>query len=192
MADPTTYHPEYQGNTSCLLERPLTKIEHSGRSTPLPADAPPSVQSISSARKQVRAQNQKHRLFPTVDYSARVSHFDPKSEYRDFRGFFILFWIGLGTMVLTTVLRNIKDTGYPLRVHVWALLTANTLQIGISDLVMIGSTTLSLPLQKIFRNSKGWLRWENCGMPIQALYQAGWIILWVKYAKSTHIYTPPF
>ncbi len=170
----------------------MADTRNSGRSTPLPPDAPPSVQSISSARKQIRAQNQKHRLFPTVDYSARVSHFDPKSEYRDFRGFFVLFWIGLGIMVLTTVLRNIKDTGYPLRVRVWALLTANTWQLAISDLIMVGSTTLSLPLQIIFRSSKGWLRWENCGMPIQALYQAAWIVLWVKYAKSTQLYTLPF
>lgn len=120
-----------------------------------------------------------------MDYSARVSHFDPKSEYRDFRGFFVLFWIGLGIMVLTTVLRNIKDTGYPLRVRVWALLSANTWQLGISDLAMVGSTSLSLPLQRIFRKSKGWLRWENGGMLIQALYQIGWIVLWVKYARST-------
>ena len=87
-------------------------------------------------------------------------------------------------MVLTTVLRNIKDTGYPLRVRVWALLTANTWQLGLSDLIMVGSTTLSLPLQLIFRNSKGWLRWENCGMPIQAVYQIAWIVLWVKYVTS--------
>ena len=183
----TTRHPGSQGEASRRIEENLTETGDSGRSTPLPADAPPSVQSISSARKQIRAQNQKHRLFPTVDYSARVSHFDPKSEYKDFRGFFVLFWIGLGIMVLTTVLRNIKDTGYPLRVRVWALLTANTWQLAISDLAMVASTALSMLLQKVFRNSKGLLRWENFGMPLQALYQGGWTILWVKYVKSFYI-----
>ena len=160
-------------------KRTSTDSQRSGRSTPLPPDAPPSVKSISSARKHMRAQ-QKHRLFPTIDYAARVSHFDPKSDYRDFRGFFVLFWIGLAIMVLTTMLRNIKDTGYPLRVRVWALLTANTWQLGFSDLVMVGSTWLCLPLQRIFRRNIGWLRWKNCGIAIQSVFQVAWLALWVK------------
>ena len=119
-------------------------------------------------------------MFPTVEYAARVSHFDPRSEYRDFRGFFVLFWIGLAIMVFTTVLRNIKDTGYPLRHQIWDLLTTRTWELGLSDGAMVASTALSLPLQKLFRRSKGWLRWENCGMPIQSLFQIGWLVLWVK------------
>lgn len=130
-------------------------------------------------RKQVRAQ-QKQRLFPTIDYAARVSHFDPKSDYRDFRGFFVLFWIGLAIMVLTTMLRNIKDTGYPLRVQVWAVLTANTWQLGLSDIVMVGSTGLCLPMQLLFRRSNGWMRWKNCGVLIQSVFQLAWLVLWVK------------
>ncbi|MCJ1399527.1 hypothetical protein MMC11_002729 [Xylographa trunciseda] len=152
----------------------------SGRSTPLPADAPPSLQSISSARKQIRAQ-QKHRMFPTVDYFARVSHFDPKSEYRDFQGFFVLFWIGLAIMVMTTMLRNIKDTGLPLRVRPWQLLTANTWQLALSDGVMVLSTGLSIPLQKFFRRSNGVFRWSKLGMPIHSIYQAAWLVLWVNW-----------
>ncbi|KKY20992.1 putative sterol o-acyltransferase [Phaeomoniella chlamydospora] len=89
----------------------------SGRSTPIPADAPPSVQSLSSAKKQARAQA-KHRIFHTINYTPRVSHFDRTSEYNDFRGFFVLFWVSLFILVLTTGLRNIKETGHPLRI-VW-------------------------------------------------------------------------
>lgn len=152
----------------------------SGRSTPLPEDAPPSAQSISSARKQVRAQ-QKHRMFPTVEYAARVSHFDPRSEYRDFRGFFVLFWIGLAIMVITTMLRNIKDTGYPLRHHMFDLLTTKTWELALSDGAMVLSTGVSVPFQMLCRRSKGWLRWENLGMPIQSVFQLGWLVLWVNW-----------
>lgn len=152
----------------------------SGRSTPLPEDAPPSAQSISSARKQVRAQ-QKHRMFPTVEYAARVSHFDPRSEYRDFRGFFVLFWIGLAIMVITTMLRNIKDTGYPLRHQMFDLLTTKTWELGLSDGAMVLSTGASVPFQMLCRKSKGWLRWENLGMPIQSVFQLGWLVLWVNW-----------
>ena len=122
-------------------------------------------------------------MFPTIDYSARVSHFDPKSDYKDFRGFFVLFWVGLAIMVITTMLRNIKDTGYPLRVQVWSLLTANTWQLALSDIIMVASTGISLPLQKVFRQSKGWLRWENGGMPVQSIFQAAWTIAMVKSVR---------
>lgn len=119
-------------------------------------------------------------MFPTIDYSARVSHFDPRSEYKDFRGFFVLFWVGLAIMVITTMLRNIKDTGYPLRVHVWSLLTENVKQLFFADLAMVASTSLSLPLHKAFRSSKGWLRWEKGGMAIQSMFQAAWLVFWIK------------
>ena len=165
----------------CSSRRPCS-ILASGRSTPLPEDAPPSALSISSARKQIRAQ-QKHRMFPTVEYAARLSHFDPRSEYRDFRGFFVLFWIGLAIMVITTMLRNIKDTGYPLRHHMFDLLTTKTWELGLSDAAMVLSTGVSVPFQMLCRKSKGWLRWENLGMPIQSIFQIGWLVLWVKYAR---------
>ncbi|KAL8699752.1 MAG: hypothetical protein Q9201_005819 [Fulgogasparrea decipioides] len=161
------------------LDLPASEVS-SGRSTPLPPDAPPSALSISSARKQVRAQ-QKHRLFPTIDYAARVSHFDPKSEYRDFRGFFVLFWIGLAIMVNTSMLRNIKDTGFPFRVNVWALLTERVWQLALADGVMIATTALSLPLHRMFRSSKGWLWWENRGMAVQSVFQVLWLILWINW-----------
>src|SRR5271155_4409435 len=152
----------------------------SGRSTPIPQDAPPSVHSISSARKQARAQA-KQRMFHTINYEPRLSHFDPHSDYRDFRGFFILFWISLSIMVITTVLRNIKDTGYPLRVQMWKLLSANVIQLGLSDLAMVVSTGMSLPFQRLFRKSRGALQWRTGGCWIQSVFQITWLALWVQW-----------
>ncbi|KAI9679867.1 MAG: hypothetical protein M1817_004881 [Caeruleum heppii] len=149
----------------------------SGRSTPLPPDAPPSQRSISYVRRQVRAQPK--RLFPTIDYAARVSHFDRNSDYRDFRGFFSLFWIGLAIMVITTMLRNVKDTGHPLRRQIWSLLTEKVWQLGLSDLAMVASTGVSLPLQLWVRRNG--LRWSRGGMAIQSLYQLAWLVFWVAW-----------
>ncbi|KIV88041.1 hypothetical protein PV10_08971 [Exophiala mesophila] len=152
----------------------------SGRSTPVPQDAPPSVQSISSARKHARAQA-KHRLFHTINYTPRVSHFDPRSEYRDFRGFFVLFWISLSIMVITTGLRNIKETGHPLRVQVYTILSRNVLSLGLSDAAMVGTTALSLAIQKLVRGQTGLLRWRRAGIWIQSIFQLFWLILWVEW-----------
>ncbi|CRK26302.1 hypothetical protein BN1708_014468 [Verticillium longisporum] len=117
---------------SALAESGMT----SGRSTPVPADAPPSVKSISSAKKTARAE-QRRRIFPTIEYASRVSHFDPNSDYRDFHGFFNLFWIGLAIMAITTMLRNIKDTGHPMRVQIWYLFTIKTWHLAIADFLMV-------------------------------------------------------
>jgi sterol O-acyltransferase len=83
-------------------------------------------------------------------------------------------------MVVTTVLRNIKDTGYPLRVKVWSLLTANVWQLAVSDLAMVLSSAFALPLQKLTRKPGNLLRWYRTGIFIQSLYQIGWLTLWIK------------
>ncbi len=175
------------GNISGQTRCDLPAIEliqaniNSGRSTPVPADAPPSVQSISSARKQLRAE-QRRRLFPTIEYASRVSHFDPNSDYREFQGFFILFWIALTIMAITTMLRNIKDTGYPMRVQIWQLFTVKVWELALADGLMVLSTAVSLPLHRLFRSQLGnmlGLRWQGGGMALQSMYQMVWFAFWV-------------
>ncbi|KAF2875498.1 MBOAT, membrane-bound O-acyltransferase family-domain-containing protein [Massariosphaeria phaeospora] len=152
----------------------------SGRTTPIPADAPPSVQASSSARRQIRAQ-QKRRIFPTVEYIDRVSHFDPDSDYRDFHGFFVLFWIGLAIMVITAGLRTYKETGYLVKMRQWDLFTEKIWELGLSDGAMVGSTAVSLPLHKLYMNSRGPFRWSKLGMAIQSIYQAVWLAFWTSF-----------
>ncbi|CAM1502782.1 Fc.00g075580.m01.CDS01 [Cosmosporella sp. VM-42] len=152
----------------------------SGRSTPVPENAPPSVKSLSTARKQVRAE-QRRRLFPTIEFASRVSHFDPESDYRDFHGFFNLFWIGLAIMGITSMLRNMKDTGFPLRFQIWSLFTVKLWHLGIADGLMVASTALTLPLHRIVRRAapESTWTWKNGGMAIQSIYQVAWLSLWV-------------
>lgn len=152
----------------------------SGRSTPIPVDAPPSVFSLSSARKQVRAE-QRRRIFPTIEFASRVSHFDPNSDYRDFHGFFNLFWIGLAIMAITTMLRNIKDTGSPLRVQIWGLFTVKLWHLAIADFMMVVTTAVCLPLHRIFRAAPvgGALTWHKGGMAIMSIYQVIWLAIWI-------------
>ncbi|KAK4203075.1 MBOAT, membrane-bound O-acyltransferase family-domain-containing protein [Triangularia verruculosa] len=152
----------------------------SGRSTPVPPDAPQSVKALSSARKQVRAE-QRRRLFPTIEFASRVSHFDPNSDYRDFHGFFNLFWIGLAIMAVTTMLRNVKDTGYPMRVQIWGLFTVKLWHLAIADFLMVATTAVTLPLQKIFRDAPAGsaLTWAKGGTAIMSIYQVLWLALWI-------------
>ncbi|KAI3325177.1 MBOAT-domain-containing protein [Xylariaceae sp. AK1471] len=150
----------------------------SGRSTPVPENAPASTKALSSARKQVRAE-QRRRIFPTIEFASRVSHFDPESDYRDFHGFFNLFWIGLAIMGITTMLRNYKDTGYPLRVQIWGLFTVKLWHLAIAEFLMVASTSVSLPLHKLFRKSRGSWTWNQGGIAAQSIYQVAWLAFWI-------------
>ncbi|KAK1760654.1 hypothetical protein QBC47DRAFT_11454 [Echria macrotheca] len=170
---------ELNGN----LEVPGTGLNTgttSGRSTPIPQDAPPSVLSLSTARKQVRAE-QRRRIFPTIEFASRVSHFDPNSDYRDFHGFFTLFWIGLAIMAITSMLRNIKDTGYPMRVQIWGLFTVKLWHLAVADFMMVASTAVSLPMQKLFRSvpANSPLSWSKGGVVFMSLYQVAWLSFWI-------------
>ncbi|KAI1493256.1 sterol o-acyltransferase-like protein [Biscogniauxia mediterranea] len=158
----------------------------SGRSTPIPENAPASTKALSSARKQVRAEQRQRRIFPTVEFASRVSHFDPESDYRDFHGFFNLFWIGLAIMGVTTMLRNYKDTGYPLRVQIWTLFTVKLWHLAVADFCMAASTMVSVPLHKLFKNSRGALEWQRGGMAIQSIYQVVWLAFWIAVPFALH------
>jgi sterol O-acyltransferase len=79
-------------------------------------------------------------------------------------------------MAITTMLRNIKDTGYPMRVEIWQLFTVKVWELAVADGFMVVSTAISLPLHRLFRSR---LQWAGTGMAIQSVYQAVWLAFWV-------------
>ncbi|KAJ0108062.1 hypothetical protein J7T55_007181 [Diaporthe amygdali] len=157
-----------------------TTGQTSGRSTPVPADALPSVKVLSSARRQARAE-QRRRIFPTIEFASRVSHLDPNSDYRDFHGFFNLFWVGLFILGITSMLRNLKETGWPFRVQIWTLFTIKWWHLGLVDFAMVASASLVFPLQLYVRKQKAGssMAWAKGGMALQSIYQVGWMAFWV-------------
>jgi len=92
----------------------------------------------------------------------------------------VLFWIGLAIMVISTMLRNLKETGYPLSIRQWGLFTENVWELGLSDGAMVASAALSLPLHKLYSNSSRIFRWSRLGMVIQSIFQAVWLAFWVE------------
>lgn len=82
-------------------------------------------------------------------------------------------------MGITTMLRNYKDTGYPLRVQIWGLFTVKLWHLAIAEFLMVGGTALSLPLHRLFRKSRGSLTWNKGGMAVQSIYQVVWLAFWI-------------
>ncbi|ATY63677.1 sterol o-acyltransferase (APE2) [Cordyceps militaris] len=157
----------------------------SGTSTPVPENAPPSNKALSSARKTLRAEQRSiihhRRIFPTTDFASRLSHLDPDSDHRDFHGFFNLFWIGLAIMGLTTMLRHMKDTGYPFTFEIWSLFTVKLWHLAAADFLMVATTAVALPLHRAVRAAPqdGCWTWRRGGVAVQSLYQVAWLAFWV-------------
>lgn len=84
-------------------------------------------------------------------------------------------------MAFTSMLRNIKDTGYPMRVQIWTLFTVKLWHLGLVDFAMVASASGVLPLQKAVRKtaaaSSG--TWARGGMALQSLYQVVWLAFWI-------------
>jgi len=158
---------------------PPNGVVVSERSTPAPPDdAPPSVKATSAARRELR---RTRRMFPSVEYTSRVSYFDPRSDYGNFRGFFVLFWVGLAIMVITAVLRNLRNTGNLLSFKQWPLFTENIWELAIIDLLMCTSTAVDIPLHILYKKSQGIMRWNAGGMLVQSFVQAGWLAVWISW-----------
>ncbi|KAL6157715.1 Sterol O-acyltransferase 2 (Sterol-ester synthase 2) [Exserohilum turcicum] len=83
-------------------------------------------------------------------------------------------------MVLTTMLRNLTETGHPFQIRQMVLFREKVVELGLVDCVMVCSTIPSLPLQRLFLQDK-LLRWNTYGMAIQSLYQAIWLAFWTTY-----------
>ena len=84
-------------------------------------------------------------------------------------------------MVITTCLRNIKETGLPVRARPWQLFTVKAWQLGLSDFAMVASTGIVLPMQLLFRKSTGILRWSRLGMPLHIVFEAFWFATWINW-----------
>lgn len=161
---------------------PSSPIDRTPSGTPGPPDdAPPSVKVTSEVRRELRRKT-RNRMFPTVEYESRVSYFDPRSDYSNFRGFFVLFWIGLGILAFTTMLRSLKETGTLLNIKQWPLFTQNIWELAICDLLMCVTIGIDLPLQLFFKAQRnGPLAWRNTGKYIQIAVQFIWMVLWITW-----------
>jgi sterol O-acyltransferase len=84
-------------------------------------------------------------------------------------------------MVITTMLRSLKETGYPLQIRQWDLFKEKIWELGLVDGAMVASTAIALPLQKLFLTGAGPLRWNQLGIVIQSLYQVVWLVFWTTY-----------
>ena len=81
----------------------------------------------------------------------------------------------------TAMLRNMKDTGYPVRFQIWNLFAVKPEHLAIADFLMVASTAVSMPLHKWFRSAppNSFWTWKYGGVALQSIYQACWLSVWI-------------
>lgn len=86
-----------------------------------------------------------------VKYVPRFSFFAAENEasVKDpFRGFYMLFWICLGTQVLNAFVRSYESTGSILSMTLAMVMSRDLLMLAISDAVLVGHTFFCVALIK--------------------------------------------
>lgn len=84
-------------------------------------------------------------------------------------------------MIITTVAKNVRETGFLLRVNMWDILTANVCSMAAVDFFMVATTGFSYTIHNIIRDSgaNGWLRWSKGGIWVQSFYELVWLGFWI-------------
>ncbi|KAJ3195927.1 hypothetical protein HK101_010606 [Irineochytrium annulatum] len=124
----------------------------------------------------------KHRRPRKGQFRPRSSPLDYEALERDqspFRGFFVLFWMAMAWYTVTTFHHNMRVEGFPLRVHFLFYISHDGLVLALSDLVLIATCFLCVPLQWCVMSGALSIR---SAYLVQHLWQAVWfgcVVGWV-------------
>ncbi|GLB41942.1 putative sterol O-acyltransferase [Lyophyllum shimeji] len=113
------------------------------------------------------------KLRALITFAPRKSHFDISNESsgtNEFRGFFSLFWISIFIFTIRAYVQGIESSGRPLNLALATMFSQDAIMLAISDLVLVLSTCVCLPLA--YAMKKRWIRYYWTGMIIQHVLQS--------------------
>ncbi|KAJ3369843.1 hypothetical protein GGF31_004915 [Allomyces arbusculus] len=192
----TTASPEPIGPGSTLappdspIERPATsplpKIDHASNelrqrirsaSTNLPPTRTASAMSIGSARRERTVSS--HRGSPFRARSSKLDLERLERDKEDFRGFFVLFWIGMGYYVALTVVNNWSSQGTVLGMQTFKLMFAHVFRMLRDDLAMVVSMSGAFIINLLFRYHI--LRHRAIRLVLHHAFQAVFLLGWLSW-----------
>jgi len=112
------------------------------------------------------------KLRALITFAPRKSHFDTNNESsgtNEFRGFFSLFWISIFIFTVRVYAHGIETSGRPLNFRFASMLSQDAIMLAISDVVLVLSTSLCVPLAIALKN--GWIKYYWTGLVFQHLLQ---------------------
>lgn len=128
----------------------------------------------SQIGSEADANGKERKMFRDMVFTRRFTTFDrqnPLSSESPFHGFFTLFWLSIGMMLVRIAAQNWKAYGNILGsaevFHV--MFDREIIVLGLTDGVMCAGTMFGLGLQKLIL--RGYLSWNRHGWIIQNLWQ---------------------
>ncbi|WVQ63720.1 uncharacterized protein L199_001873 [Kwoniella botswanensis] len=112
------------------------------------------------------------QLKAVLSFTPRVSSLDrtnERSQTDEFRGFFVLFWIGLALLFLRTSMQSWEENRTPLSWTFGRLITGDALVLAISDIIMVLTMFICVPFVKGLQNR--WYKYYWTGVIIQHTFQ---------------------
>lgn len=143
-----------------------------------------SARHKTSSRAMGGARSGK-KIRSLVSFKPRQSHFDRhnvEAAKDPFRGFYTLFWIGLGIMVLNTFYASFSSTGQILSLTFATLFSRDAFVLALSDGALVLSTFVCVPFALVLK--RGWARYWPTLVWLQHAWQAallGCVIQWTHY-----------
>jgi len=127
------------------------------------------------------------QLKAVLSFTPRMSSLDrenTKSQKDEFRGFFTLFWIGLGLLFLRTSIDSWEQNRTPLSWNFGRLITGDALVLAISDGIMMGAMFFCVPFVKALQNR--YISYYWTGAIIQHVFQALYLgtAVWWGYHRQ--------
>lgn len=141
------------------------------------------------------ANGKQRKGFRDMVFTRRFTTFDrqnPLSSESPFYGFFTLFWLSIGMMLVRIAAQNWKMYGNILGsaevFHV--MFDRDIVVLGITDGVMCAGTMFGLGLQKLIL--KGYLSWNRHGWIIQNLWQTFYLFAVIAWTCRLYLTTKKF
>ena len=152
----------------------------------LTADDPEIREILRSGIEREAAKKPRTR-FRDLVFTRRFSTFDrqnPLSSESPFYGFFTLFWIAVGLLLVRVAMQNWKTYGSMLGnaeiIHM--MLDRDLVVLAVADGVMCGATLFGLGLQRLIH--KGYISWAGSGWILQSTWEIfflGAVVGWTRY-----------
>lgn len=142
--------------------------------------------AMLSTLNQYRPSKDSKQLLAKLTFVPRASALE-SSGHDAFRGFYTLFWISVGILMIRTYVTSFDQTGYPLSLSFAALFSKDALTLALSDGVLVASTALSVPFVKLMVD--GYIPYATLGVAIQHLYQGLMLGVAVKWTFDRLVHT---
>ena len=131
--------------------------------------------------------NSNAQLKAVLTFEPRMSSLDrenTQSQTDEFRGFFTLFWIGLGLLFAKTSFQSWEDNHTPLSWTFGRLITRDAVVLAVSDGVMMAAMLLCVPFVKALQNR--WFPYYWTGAIIQHIFQTTYLFvaIWWGYHRQ--------